>query len=194
MRIRYLLGTISSLALILFGITMAATPVNAPVAILFDRFDHSFSSAEFPLFCKVEIFERGGPGVITAGAGGRSANRRRILMMEERRRFVRDKVKAQVSLEHADLSGKAYDISERGIGLRIPSTMQKTIPNIEVLKLFTKNRKTDPCQVEAELKWNSRASNSTLVGFEIRSLQTDSCKDMFDFLTREHGSERKHIL
>jgi len=115
-------------------------------------------------------------------------------MMEERRRFVRDKVKAQVSLEHADLSGKAYDISERGIGLRIPSTMQKTIPNIEVLKLFTKNRKTDPCQVEAELKWNSRASNSTLVGFEIRSLQTDSCKDMFDFLTREHGPERKHIL
>ncbi|HTX71830.1 MAG TPA: PilZ domain-containing protein [Rectinemataceae bacterium] len=113
--------------------------------------------------------------------------------MQERRKYVRDKVNAKVSLRHTDISGKAYDLSERGIGLRIPRSMQGPIPSTEVLQLYPRNGKTAPCQVEAELKWNSRSPNSTLLGFEIHSVQSDSCKEFFETLSHEHDSGQPSI-
>jgi hypothetical protein len=109
--------------------------------------------------------------------------------MEERRRYVRDAVKAAATLERSSIKAEVFDLSEKGIGLRIPKAQGHNIPAVDMMRLSPKDKRQEPCTMEVALKWNETAKRSSLAGFEIRSQNGSSCKDILDGLGAAHRGE-----
>jgi hypothetical protein len=110
-----------------------------------------------------------------ADPGGREE----VMMLSERRESRREPIHAEAHLQHSAASAQIYNMSDRGLGLRISDTLGRSLAPEEVILLSSAGKNSVPCSVEAKLKWQKKGSESILVGFELKSLQTGACRDMF---------------